>query len=156
MAKVSGTMVTSDVVGDREDLTDNIYMLSPTATPLMSMIGREKCTNTLHEWQIDTLADPDCANAQPEGNEAAFTDPAQTTRVGNHNQISTKTAIISGSVEAQKRAGRKSEMARQLMKRTKELKRDMETILFANQGADSADPRKLGGLEAWLKTNTDF
>jgi hypothetical protein len=156
MAKVSGTLVSTEVVGDREDLTDAIYMISPEATPLMSMIGRDKAENTFHEWQIDTLAAPDGANKRAEGNEASFTTPAQTTRVGNHCQISDKTAIVAGTVEAIKRAGRKKEMGRQMSKRSKELKRDMETILFSNQGADSADPRALGGLEAWLKTNTDF
>lgn len=149
-------MVSTEVVGDREDLTDAIYMISPEATPLMSMIGRGKAKNTFHEWQIDTLAAPDGANKRPEGNVAAFTSPAQTSRVGNHCQISDKTAIISGTVEAINRAGRKSEMGRQMSKRTKELKRDMETILFSNQAADPADPRALGGLEAWLFTNTDF
>ena len=156
MAKVTGTMVSSEVIGDREDLTDAIYMISPEATPLMSMIGKGKAENTFHEWQVDTLAAPDGANKRAEGNEAAFTSPAQTVRVGNHCQISDKTAIIAGTVEAIKRAGRKSEMGRQLAKRSKELKRDMETILFSNQAADSSDPRALGGLEAWLTTNTDF
>jgi hypothetical protein len=156
MAKITGTMVSQEVVGDREDLTDAIYMISPEATPLMSMIGRTKSKNTLHEWQIDTLAAPDGANKKAEGNVAAFSSPAQTTRVGNQCQISDKTAIISGTVEAMNRAGRKSEMGRQMSKRTKELKRDMETILFSNQAADGNDPRALGGLEAWIKTNTDF
>src|SRR6476661_7577206 len=116
MAAISGTLVSGSVVGKREDLTDSIYMISPEATPLMSLIGREDCENTLHEWQIDTLASPDGANKRAEGNVAAFTTPAQTTRVGNQCQISDKTAIISGTVEAIKRAGRKSEMGRQMAK----------------------------------------
>lgn len=156
MAKIANTLVSTDLVGDREDLTDAIYMISPEATPLLSMIGRGKAENTFHEWQIDELADPDGANASPEGNEASFDATPQPTRVGNRCQISDKTAIVSGTTEAIKRAGRKSEMGRAMAKKTKELKRDQETILFSNQASDSADPRKLGGLEAWLKTNTVF
>lgn len=156
MAKVAGTFVSSEVVGDREDLTDAIYQISPEKTPFTSMAGKGKAKNTLHEWQVDELAAPDGANARPEGNEASFTSPAPTVRVGNHCQISDKTAIVAETVEAITKAGRKSEMSKQMAKRTAELKRDVETIVMSNQGADSADPRKLGGLEAWLKTNTDF
>ncbi len=155
MAKITNTLVSSELVGDREDLTDAIYQISPEATPLISMAGKGKADNTFHEWQIDELAAPDGSNARPEGNEASFTATPQPSRVGNHCQISDKTAIVSNTVEAVKRAGRKSEMGRAMAKKTKELKRDVETILFSNQGADSADPRKLGGLEAWIKTNTD-
>jgi hypothetical protein len=156
MAKISGTFVSSEVVGDREDLTDAIYQISPEKTPFTSMIGRGKAKNTLHEWQIDELAAPDTANARPEGNEAAFTVPAATVRVGNICQISDKTAIVAKTTEAITKAGRKSEMAYQMAKRSAELKRDVVAILLANQGASSSDPRALGGLPAWLKTNTDF
>lgn len=43
------------------------------------------------------------------------------------------------------------------MKAGKELKRDMETILMANQipvGGGTGTARKLGGLSAWLSTNS--
>jgi hypothetical protein len=156
MAKLSGTFVSSEVVGDREDLTDAIYNISPEKTPFTSMIGRGKAKNTLHEWQVDELAAPDTANARPEGNEAAFTVPAATLRVGNICQISDKTAIVAETTEVINKAGRKSEMAYQMAKRSAELKRDVESILLSNQGASSSDPRALGGLEAWVKTNTDF
>lgn len=155
MAKLTGTYVSSQSIGNREDLTDAIYMISPEKTPFTSMVGKSSAKNVLHEWQQDTLAAPDTANARPEGNEAAFVVPAPTVRLGNYCQISDKTAIVSATLEKINKAGRKSEMGYQMAKRSAELKRDVESILLANQAAVSADPRALGGLPAWIKSNTD-
>lgn len=155
MAKLSGTVVTTDIKGIREDLSDVITMISPKKTPLFSALKKGKATNTLHEWQTDELAAVDTANAKAEGNDAAFTVPAATVRLGNYCQIADKTAMVSGTVEAVDKAGRKSEMAYQMSKRMAELKRDIEGILFANIAASGTDPRKSAGLPAWIKTNVD-
>ena len=153
MAAVSGTYITTSAKGIREDLTDAIYNISPEKTPFMSLAGRSKAKNTLHEWQTDALAAPDTANARNEGNEATFSVPAATVRLGNYVQISDKTAIVSGTLEEVNKAGRKSEMAYQLAKRSAELKRDMESIALNNQAASGTDPRATAGMGAWLKTN---
>ncbi len=50
-------------VGQREDLTDIIYDISPTETPFMSSIGKTKATAVYHEWQTDSLAAATTANA---------------------------------------------------------------------------------------------
>ena len=42
MAIVTNTFQTYQAIGDREDLTDIIYNISPTDTPMMSSIGKEK------------------------------------------------------------------------------------------------------------------
>jgi hypothetical protein len=156
MAAVSGTYTTVTAKGIREDLTDAIYNISPEKTPFISMIGRSKAKNTLHEWQTDALEAVDGSNFRNEGNEATFAAPTPTVRVGNYVQISDKTAIVAGTLEAVDKAGRKSEMAYQLSKRSVEIKRDMETIALSNQLASGSDPRKTAGLPAWLYTNTSF
>lgn len=159
MAAVSGTYTRYDAIGLREDLADVIYNISPEDTPFISGIGRESAKQTLHEWQTDSLADVDTDNAVVEGDEASFSTPSPTTRVGNYTQISRKTASVSGTLEEVDKAGRKSEMAYQLAKRGAELKRDMEAILLSNQGANAGafgTPRRLAGMGAWVKTNTNF
>jgi len=156
MAALAGTYITTSAKGIREDLTDAIYQISPEKTPFFSMAGRADATNTLHEWQTDALATPDSANFRNEGNDATFSVPTPTVRLGNVNQISDKTAMVSGTIEKVKKAGRKSEMAYQMGQRTAELKRDMETIALSNQAASSADPRKTAGLPVWIKTNTSL
>lgn len=158
MALITGTATRYDMNGLREDLADIIYDISPTDTPFMSSIGRGSCSQTLHEWQTDELAAADPNNAVLEGDEASFATPAATVRVGNYTQISRKTVIISGTLETVDKAGRRSELAYQIAKRGRELKRDMETILLANQGGNAGGvgtARRLAGLGAWVKTNTD-
>jgi len=156
MSALTGTYQTYTAIGRREDLANTIYNISPSDVPFMSMIGRSKATNTLTEWQVDTLASA-ANNAQIEGNEYTFATVSPTTRLGNYTQISSKTVMISGSQEAGNNAGRDSEMALQLAKNSKALKRDMETALTQNVakaagGADAA--RTSGGLETWTSTNT--
>jgi hypothetical protein len=79
--------------------------------------------------------------------------------VGNHTQISEKTLILSDTLEAIDKAGRKSELARLIAKFGKELKRDMEFIILRAQGGEagnSTTAREIASLNAWLQTNTDF
>ena len=150
------TYQTYQSVGNREDLTDMIYDISPTETPFMSSIGKTKATAVLHEWQTDSLANATTANAAVEGADASSATLAPTTRVGNRTQISQKTIQIAGTEETIDKAGRKSEKAYQLAKASSELKRDMEKIMLANQAAsagDSSTARTLGSLQAWLNTN---
>ena len=150
------TYKTVTSVGQREDLTDVIYDISPTDTPFMSSVGKTKANAVYHEWQTDSLAAVNATNAAVEGDDAASATLAPTTRVGNRTQISQKTIQISGTLEQVDKAGRKSEKAYQLSKASAELKRDMEKILLSNQAAvtgDAATARKLGSLQAWLETN---
>jgi len=85
------TYKTYESVGNREDLTDVIYNISPTDTPFMSSVGKTNATAVYHEWQTDSLADATTANAVVEGADATSATLAPTTRVGNRTQISQKT-----------------------------------------------------------------
>ena len=158
MAQVTNTYSTYDSVGQREDLSDIIYSISPTDTPFMSSIGKEKATAVLHEWQTDALAAAAADNYQIEGDEIAFTAPTATVRLNNRTQISRKSVIVSGTQDAVNLAGRNNELAYQISKQSKELKRDMETSLTANQApvtGNDTTARRLGGIECWIKTNSN-
>jgi hypothetical protein len=151
------TYQTYTAIGQREDLSDVIYNISPTDTPIMSSIGKTKATAVYHEWQTDSLAAATVANAAVEGDDATDATMSPTVRVGNYTQIVQKTIKISGTLESVDKAGRRSEKAYQLAKASAEIKRDMETIISANQGRDagtSSSARKLGALLSWIKTNT--
>ena len=70
-----------------------------------------------------------------------------------------KTVVITGTQEAVDKAGRASELAYQIAKKAKELKRDMEATITGNQAevtGDASTARKLGSLGAWVATNDDF
>lgn len=146
-------------IGNREDLSDQIYNISPVETPFMAAIGKTKATAVTHEWQTDTLASA-AANAQLEGDDiTTFGTAAYTTRVANTTQISYKTVSVTGTQNAIDKAGRESEMVYQLVKRSNELKRDMEFILTNNQApvaqasASSTTARALRPLCGWYATN---
>ena len=155
MAIIANTYETYGATGRREDLSNTIYNIAPSDTPFMSMIGKAKATNTLAEWQVDSL-DAAAANAQKEGDDFAFDAVVATTRLGNYTQISRKTVIVSGSQQAGNNAGRDSEMAYQLAKSSKALKKDMELALtgkVAKAVGASNTARTLGGMETWLTSN---
>src|SRR4051812_8027132 len=144
-------------VGNREDLTNVIYNISPSATPFMTAIGKAKAKAVLHEWQTDSLASAVTTNAQLEGDVVAGSSSTATTRLKNYCQISSKDVVVTGTQEVVDKAGRNSEIAYQMAKRAKELKRDMESVITSNQAGvagATATARKLKGLEAWLRTNT--
>jgi hypothetical protein len=147
-----------DAKGLREDLADVIYDISPTDTPFQSSIGRTKATAVYHEWQTDSLAAATTNNAAVEGADASDATLSPTVRLGNYTQILQKTIKVSGTLDTVNKAGRKSEKAYQLAKASAELKRDLETILLANQGqsagSSNSTARKMGSLLSWLKTNT--
>lgn len=144
-------------IGQREDLSDVIYNISPTDTPFMTSVGKTKATAVYHEWQKDSLAAVNTSNAVVEGATASDATLSPSTRIGNRTQISQKTVKISGTLETVNKAGRKSEKAYQLAKASAEIKRDMEAILLSNQVAaagDASTARTLGGLQTWLASNT--
>ena len=151
------TLTAHTAIGQREDLLDIIYNISPTDTPIMSSIGKNSATAVLHEWQTDSLATATTGNASVEGADATSATLTPTSRVGNYTQILQKTIQVSGTLDTVNKAGRKSEKSYQLSKASQELKRDMETIITANQGRSagtSTTARVMGSLLSWIKTNS--
>jgi len=162
MSQTANTFDIFAAKGIRESLSNVIYNISPEETPFMSNIGRENVKNTYFEWQTDSLAAASTTNAQVEGDDvSSYDSTAATTRIGNYTQVSRKTVLISGTLESVDKAGRRSELAYQLAKRSAELKRDMESTMLTNQAAAAGSAgvstalRKTGSLLAFLKTNTD-
>ena len=147
------TYLSSAAIGNREDLTNMIYRITPTLTPLLNMASKAKATNTLHEWQTQDLAAA-ASNAQAEGDNASAKTVTVTVRLTNKTQISTKTVIVSGTQQAMNPAGRKDEMGYQLSLASLELKRDMELGLTQNNVIVSA-PRQSRGLVGWAGDNVD-
>ena len=148
---------TYDATAIREDLSDVIYDISPTDTPFMSSIaGKGSVSNTLFEWQTDALAAAVINNYHVEGADAGTAATTVTARVTNQTQISKKVVEVSGSHEAVNNAGKKSELAHQLAKASKELKRDMEGSLLADNAAaagNASTARETRGAANFITTN---
>lgn len=121
----------------REQLADVIHNISPTETPFLSSIGRSTAKNSLVEWMGDELASA-TSNSKIDGDEFTGNTLGGTERYGNYAQISWKTLVVSRRAEQLTKAGRKSEVAYQLAKLGKELKRDKEYILTGGVGPQAA------------------
>lgn len=155
MAQPTNTHSTYDAVGNREDLSDIIYDISPTETPFLSAIPKNKATSTKHEWQTHTLTAASSSNFVIEGDDATTDAATATTRLYNYCAISDKVARVSGTQESVNSAGRRSEMAFQMQARMKELKRDVEKILLENNAmvaGNDTTARECAGAQAWIVT----
>jgi len=156
MAQPTNTFDTYDSIGEREDLSDVIYNISPTDTPFLSSAAKTKATAVLHEWQTDSLATAVTNNQVIEGDEATADAISATTRLSNSCQIMDKVIVITGTQEAVDKAGRASEIAYQIAKKAKELKRDLESSLTSNNAevtGSATAARVMGGLRSWVATN---
>lgn len=156
MAAPANTVQTFTQRVIREDLSDAISDISPTETPVFSNIGDDKASNVLSTWQTDALAAVNTSNAQIEGDDAANEAQDTPVQIGNYQQILRKVIGVAGTTEAVNFAGRKSEQARLLAKRSKEIKRDWEAIALSNQAGavgSASVARTLAAMGSWVRTN---
>ena len=158
MAQPSNTFDSYDAEGIREDLENVIYNISPEETPFYSNTQKVKASNTLHEWQTDTLR-ASTTNAHIEGDDTTAEARTATTRLGNYTQIFKNAVVIPDTDSGLDKAGRSTEIAYQTLKIAKEQKLDIEKALFDNNAmvaGDGSTARELAGAPCFLVTNTDF
>ncbi len=157
MTAPSALVTTTISLGNREDLEDVIYRVAPEETPFIANIGKTKASAINHEWQTETLANPDPTNAQLEGDDVASLDTGNlTARVSNYCQIFRKTYGVSRTQEIVDKAGRASEINRQKVLKGIELRRDMEARFIGGLGSNAqsgSTPRRAAGALAWLTSN---
>ena len=159
MAIVTNTFTHFDAKGIRESLSDVIANISPEETPFQSNVGSKSVSNTYFEWQKDSLAAADTTARISGDDVTSFDATSATTRVGNYTTILRRTVIVADNLEAVDKAGRDSELAYQVAKRGKELKRDIEAVLTDNNarvaGGTGTAP-ETAGLGAWIATNDNL
>lgn len=153
MGQTTGTFSSYDAKGNREDLSDMIYDVSPMETPFITRAAKVKAKATNHEWQTDAL-NAASATARIEGDEiSSYDSTPATTRYGNYTHILRRTGVITDTQESVNKAGRDSEMAYQVPRRLREIKRDMEAVMLDNNakvtGNDST-AREAAGVPAWI------
>lgn len=116
---------TYDQVGKKEDISDVISNISPTLTPFTTLVKGDTVSNTLYQWQEDSLAAVS-ANAQVEGADATDSNMTPTKMRSNTTQILQKTVKVSNTADKISTYGRAKELAYQLGKKSAELKRELE------------------------------
>lgn len=156
MTVLTGTSQTFGVSsggGIREDLEDVIWDLFPEDTWCVSNFDKVDATSTAHEWLTQQLAAAG-SNIQVEGDDATFTSLTPPARMGDYTQILSKTFLVSDTLEAVRKAGRGSEVARGAMVKMRELKRDLEYAITRNQAANAGSTgtsgRMMAGIETWI------
>jgi hypothetical protein len=150
------TYLSTAAIGNREDLTDIIYRISPTQTPVLNLASKTKATATTHEWQTQDLAAASGSNEAAEGADASDKTVTPTVRLTNRTQISTKAVYVSGTqMSGVNPAGRKDELGYQVSLASLELKRDMETALTQNDLSVGGATRRSRGLRGWVVDNVN-
>lgn len=156
MTAPTNAVLTTTLIGQREDLEDVIYRVAPEDRTFTSNIGKTTCSARFHEWLIETLATPDNTNAQLEGDDFTAAAGNNPTRLGNYAQITAKAFTISRTTDIVNKAGRDTETARHKAIRGLELARDIEARAIMNGASNNesgATPRRSAGALAWITTN---
>ena len=155
MAVPTNTVISATRTNKREDLSNIIADISPTDTPVLTLIKEATATARYHEWNTDSLANA-ALNAHEDRDSDTAGASSATVRPGNRTQIMKKTCSVSGSVEAISLAGYSSEMAYQMQKRAKEIKTDAEKSITSNQAlvvGAAGTASQMAGIESYLTSN---
>ena len=129
MAKVTNAFDTFTAIGQREDLSDTIYNISPEETPFVTNAGKRSVSNTKFEWQIESLPAVS-TTAQLEGDSISAAAANNTTRLSNITQILYRAFAVTNTQAAMNRAGVSDAMAHQAAIASRALKRDVESLML--------------------------
>lgn len=152
MAALANTFLTTDAVGNREELSDVVSRITPEDTPIYSLIEKGKCVSIHPEWETDELAAP-AANIKSEGDEYSFGAIAPPERMGNYTQIMRKDWIISGTQEVVSEAGNVQKRKYQKLKKGVEIRKDVEYAIVDTSASVAGATREFGSLNTWTETN---
>tara|TARA_R100000234_G_scaffold76458_2_gene47535 strand:+ start:5933 stop:6649 length:717 start_codon:yes stop_codon:yes gene_type:complete len=148
------TFLTSNAIGEREDLSDIIYRVDPDETPLFSNATKETTRGIITEWQVQELASAVDTNHANEGADYSYANPSATTRLTNVHQIAVQAASVSNTLDTVDKAGRDKETAYVKVLKGIEQRRDINKSLYKNEAKSTSDPRKAAKLITWI-TNVD-
>lgn len=138
--------------GNREDLVNAVYQISPTTTPILTALPRGKAKAVLHEWTTHALATA-AANEKIEGDDGAIDAESAKTRLNNRTAISNKIAAVTLTQQAVDKVGMQDALAEAVAWKISEIKRDMEVMLTANTAkvaGNDTTARKTAGFPTWL------
>jgi hypothetical protein len=145
---------TTNVSGNREDLSDILTILEPERTPLLSLAKKGKANGTFFEWQVDDMSDPAFAGVVEGEDETSFTNKqANRAKLGNYIQVFRRNYQVSNIQELVDVAGVDNEFSYAESKAVREMKRDLESALCSAQDRqqdNGTDPYKTRGLFKWL------
>jgi hypothetical protein len=145
---------TGSAISNREDLSNELTLLAPEETPLLSLCSKGKANGTFSEWTADVLSAPSTAGISEGTDVTAFDDKfASRARLGNYTQIFRRDYIVSNLQQAVSSVG-PANVAQAEAKSMRELKRDVEAAICSDNDRTvengAGTPYALRGLGDWL------
>ena len=144
------TFGTYNQVGIKESVQDIIMDITPTSTPMVTMLKTQKVNNRVYQYQSDELASP-ASNAAVEGADPTMATLTATTMLSGNTQVLTKAFQISASADAVSTYGRAKETAYALGRALKEVKLDLEHAFCgasnAAVGGDATTAREMASAD---------
>ena len=152
------TLTTYAIVGKKEDVSNSIANISPSATPFQTMIKSEKVSARNFDWLEDSLR-ASAATALVEGADASMTAVGQPTSRSNVTQIIGESFQVSATSDVVATHGRAKETAYNLAKVLKSLKKDVEkSMVGVSQAAvntNASTARKMASIDQQISTTLD-
>jgi hypothetical protein len=135
-------------VGNKEDISPILTMISPDDSPLYSGWGRTPAKAMTHSWLTDSLR---AAAANKHTEDAAYSVAITQPRVklSNNVQIFMAGYFVTESQESTDKYAVESEIARQMTKAMKEIVQDAEKAIVEQTSTNAGDgvtPPELGGV----------
>ena len=146
---------TGSAVSNREDLSNELSLLAPEETPILSLCSKGKANATFSEWTVDSLAAPVTTGISEGSDVTSFSDKfADRARLGNYVQLMRRDYLVSNLQQAVTSVG-PANVAQAEAKSMREIKRDIEaTIASSNEMTvenGAGTPYGMRGLGKWIQ-----
>lgn len=152
----SNTMTAFDLTGKREDLVDEISIITKIDTPFYDSIGSAPCKATKHEFMTDIIRQP-AANKAKYGSDPTIGSSQQPVKIYNIVQLQEESFSIDDTSNAVSTAGNSGSYEYQKALKLKAIAGDMEYAFLREvrvDGSASVEP-SMRGLLNWQTTNLD-
>ena len=143
-------------ISNREDLSNELSILAPEETPILSLCGKGKASATYTEWTVDSLAAPATTGISEGSDVTSFSDKfADRARLGNYIQLMRRDYIVSNLQQAVTSVG-PANVAQAEAKSMREIKRDIEATIASDNEMTvengAGTPYGMRGLGKWIQS----
>lgn len=144
-------------ISNREDLSNELAILAPEETPILSLCSKSKAESTYSEWSVDSLSTPVTIGASEGADITSFADKfASRARLGNYITKLVRDFRVSDFQQAAKSVG-PANIAQAEAKAMRELKRDIEATIASNNEMSvengAGTPYGMRGLGKWIDSS---
>ena len=143
-------------ISNREDLSNELSILAPEETPILSLCGKGKASATYSEWTVDSLAAPATTGISEGSDVTSFSDKfADRARLGNYITLMRRDYIVSNLQQAVTSVG-PANVAQAEAKSMREIKRDIEATIASDNEMTvengAGTPYGMRGLGKWIQS----